>query len=116
MCWWIAEGSRDSEVKKALGKDPFLAVAVESAFPQQLVDSYGEEIRAHRLHREIMCTQIANDIAVEITSSPILTQLDTLDLSMGSLDAPTGLRLGKHIFTADKGDYYDITDDLPQKG
>ena len=34
---------------------------------------------------------------------------------MGALDAPTGLRLGKHIFVADKGDYYDIADGLPQK-
>ena len=40
---------------------------------------------------------------------------DTISVSMGSLNAPTGLRLGKHIFVADKGDYYDITDDLPQR-
>jgi len=35
--------------------------------------------------------------------------------SLGSLNSPTGLRLEKHIFVADKGDYYAITDDLPQK-
>ena len=34
--------------------------------------------------------------------------------SLGSLDAPTGLKLEKHIFTAGKGDYYEITDGLPQ--
>ena len=38
-----------------------------------------------------------------------------IGVSMGSLDAPTGLRLGRHIFVADKGDYYDITDGLPQE-
>jgi hypothetical protein len=38
-----------------------------------------------------------------------------LSVSLGSLDAPTGLRLERHIFTADKGDYYDIADDLPQR-
>lgn len=32
----------------------------------------------------------------------------------GSLDKPTGTRLTGHIFVADKGDYYDITDGLPQ--
>ena len=32
----------------------------------------------------------------------------------GTLDAPTGLAVKGHIFTADKGDYYDITDGLPQ--
>ena len=31
----------------------------------------------------------------------------------GTLDAPTGLRIGAHIYTADKSDYYDITDDVP---
>ena len=35
--------------------------------------------------------------------------------SLGSLDAPTGLALEKHIFVADKGDYYTIEDGLPQK-
>lgn len=32
----------------------------------------------------------------------------------GTLDSPTGLRLARHIWTADRGDYYDIADNLPQ--
>ncbi|MDO5621690.1 MAG: GFA family protein [Paracoccus sp. (in: a-proteobacteria)] len=36
------------------------------------------------------------------------------DLALGALDDPTGLRLERHIHTADKGDYYDISDGLPQ--
>jgi len=32
----------------------------------------------------------------------------------GTLESPTGLRAAKHIFIADKGDYYEITDALPQ--
>lgn len=40
---------------------------------------------------------------------------DNISVSMGALAAPTGLKLAKHIFVADKGDYYDITDDLPQR-
>lgn len=36
------------------------------------------------------------------------------NISAGSLDEPTGLSMTYHIFVADKGDYYDITDDLPQ--
>jgi hypothetical protein len=35
-------------------------------------------------------------------------------VGMGAFEAPTGARLGKHIFVAEKGDYYDITDGLPQ--
>ena len=40
---------------------------------------------------------------------------DTISISMGAFDAPTGLHLARHIFVADKGDYYDITDDLPRE-
>ena len=33
---------------------------------------------------------------------------------MGLFDGQTGAKLTHHIFTADKGDYYEITDGLPQ--
>ena len=39
---------------------------------------------------------------------------DHTSFSLGSLDEADGARLAKHIFTSDKGDYYDISDDLPQ--
>lgn len=39
---------------------------------------------------------------------------ENLSIMAGTLDAPTGLAVKGHIFTADKGDYYDITDGLPQ--
>ena len=40
---------------------------------------------------------------------------DWISVAMGALDAPTGTHLGKHIFTADKGDYYEIADGVPQE-
>ncbi|GAB5436020.1 GFA family protein [Falsiruegeria mediterranea] len=40
---------------------------------------------------------------------------DTTSFALGAVDGPTGLKLSKHIFTASKGDYYDIADGLPQK-
>jgi len=33
-------------------------------------------------------------------------------VALGALEAPTGLRLERHIFTADKGDYYEIADQV----
>ncbi|AXI44924.1 aldehyde-activating protein [Sulfitobacter sp. SK012] len=36
-------------------------------------------------------------------------------VALGALDGPTGLRLERHIFTADKGDYYEITDNVSQE-
>ncbi len=40
---------------------------------------------------------------------------DRIAIAAGALDGPTGLKTTGHIFVADKGDYYDITDDLPQR-
>jgi hypothetical protein len=40
---------------------------------------------------------------------------DWIGIAMGAFDPPTGTRLAVHIFTADKGDYYDIADGVPQK-
>jgi hypothetical protein len=37
-----------------------------------------------------------------------------IGVAMGAFDGPTGTRLKVHVFVADKGDYYDITDQLPQ--
>jgi hypothetical protein len=39
---------------------------------------------------------------------------DWIGVSMGAFDGPTGTRLKMHIFVADKGDYYEIADGLPQ--
>ena len=40
---------------------------------------------------------------------------DTISFALGALERPTGLALETHIFVADKGDYYDIGDGLPQR-
>lgn len=37
---------------------------------------------------------------------------ESVSLSAGTLDEPTGLRPLRHIFVADAGDYYEIGDDL----
>jgi hypothetical protein len=39
---------------------------------------------------------------------------DTIGVAMGAFDQPTGTHLHVHIFTADKGDYYEIADGVPQ--
>jgi hypothetical protein len=35
-------------------------------------------------------------------------------VAMGLFDGSSGLHLSKHTFVGDKGDYYEITDGLPQ--
>ena len=39
---------------------------------------------------------------------------DNLSIFAGSLDGETGQKTAGHIYVADKGDYYEITDGLPQ--
>lgn len=41
-------------------------------------------------------------------------ELDYVSVMAGAFDQPSGLRGEKHIYTADKGDYYSIHDELPQ--
>lgn len=41
-------------------------------------------------------------------------QRDRIAIAMGAFDRPTGVKLGLHIFVADKGDYYDIGDGVQQ--
>ncbi|MEM8776298.1 MAG: GFA family protein [Pseudomonadota bacterium] len=38
-----------------------------------------------------------------------------MSLEAGIMDQPTRTQLSEHIFVADKGDYYELTDGLPQK-
>ncbi|MGV6839621.1 MAG: GFA family protein [Planktomarina sp.] len=37
-----------------------------------------------------------------------------MSIMAGTLDGATGLKTRGHIFCADKGDYYDLLDDLPK--
>ncbi len=39
---------------------------------------------------------------------------DWIAVSIGAFDPPTNTSLSMHIFVADKGDYYEISDGLPQ--
>ena len=53
---------KEELIASDLGQDVYMANAVKTAFPPRMVDEYSNEILEHRLHREIMATQIANDI------------------------------------------------------
>jgi glutamate dehydrogenase len=57
-----------------LGDDPYLASVVKRAFPERLVREYPEDVAEHRLYREIMATQIANDIVNRMGLNFVLRQ------------------------------------------
>ncbi len=37
-----------------------------------------------------------------------------IGISLGAFDKPTKVKLSQHIYVAEKGDYYEITDGIPQ--
>jgi hypothetical protein len=39
---------------------------------------------------------------------------DTISIFAGTLDQPTNLTMVEHIYVADKGDFYQLNDDLPK--
>lgn len=46
--------------------------------------------------------------------NPTIEGYQFIAIAMGVFDTPTGTRLAKHTFVVDKGDYYDIDDNVPQ--
>lgn len=63
--------------------------------------------------------KVRRGFCVECGTSLFFDPLDTIKhdwigIAMGAFDSPTGTQLALHIFVAEKGDYYEITDNLPQ--
>ncbi|MBU6952978.1 NAD-glutamate dehydrogenase [Hahella sp. HN01] len=55
---WLKETLIDSD----LVDHEYLANELHTEFPQMLVDKFGRQMRDHRLRREIIATQVANDM------------------------------------------------------
>ena len=65
---------KEALIDSDLGLDPYLSRAVYTAFPERLVETYRDELQQHRLHREIMCTQVANDLVNRMGLNFVLRQ------------------------------------------
>lgn len=72
----------------------------------------GEEnlswFRSSEKVRRGFCSTCGSNLFWDPIGKPVIA------VAMGAFERPTGTKLGKHIFVADKGDYYDIADGLPQ--
>lgn len=53
---------KEKLVDSTVPDDTYMLQAVETAFPQRLRDDYNSNIHSHRLRREIISTQLANDM------------------------------------------------------
>ncbi|WP_439107525.1 NAD-glutamate dehydrogenase [Congregibacter sp.] len=65
---------KEELIASDLGTDVHLLQAVSTAFPPKLREIYPEEMAEHRLRREIMCTQVANDIVNRMGLNFVLRQ------------------------------------------
>lgn len=85
---------------------------VSTDLPRDRVRIHGEEhVRWYQSSPKVrrgFCATCGSALFWEPNTKPILA------IAMGAFDKPTGTKLRIHIFTADKGDYYEITDGLPQ--
>lgn len=53
---------KEALATEELATDPYLATALERPFPPVLLERYPEVLQNHRLRKEIIATQLANDI------------------------------------------------------
>ncbi|TWI53866.1 glutamate dehydrogenase [Pseudomonas duriflava] len=53
---------KEQLLKSSVPDDEYLSRDMHSAFPQRLTEEFGEAMQRHRLKREIVSTQIANDL------------------------------------------------------
>lgn len=53
---------KEALLKSRVPDDDYLAREMQTAFPARLTQKFGEAMRRHRLKREIVSTQIANDL------------------------------------------------------
>ncbi|MEM1189785.1 MAG: NAD-glutamate dehydrogenase [Pseudomonadota bacterium] len=65
---------KEQLIETDLGADRSLAAAVATAFPERLSATFAEDIEEHRLRREILCTQVANDIVNRMGLNFVLRQ------------------------------------------
>jgi len=83
-----------------------------SDVPREALSVEGEEhVRWYRSSAKVrrgFCSVCGSSLFFDPDTTPWIA------VSMGLFDTPTGTRQSKHIFTADKGDYYEIGDGLPQ--
>lgn len=64
--------------------------------------------RSSETARRAFCTECGSSLFWELDGE------GATSIGSGTLDGSSGIRQVKHIYVADKGDYYDIADGLPQ--
>ena len=70
---------KEALISSTVPDNDYISAAVETAFPQRISEEYGELVYSHRLRREIIATQLANDVVNHMG----ITYLNRMILSTG---------------------------------
>lgn len=88
-----------------------LYFAASNASEADVVVTGGEAVSWYRASEEAgrgFCRTCGSALFWKLDGS------DVISIMAGSFDQPSGLVGGEHIFCADKGDFYQLSDGLPQ--
>lgn len=85
---------------------------VSTDVPRAAVTIHGEERLTWYRSSEKVRRGFCSTCGAALFWDPIYK--DFIGIAMGAFEAPTGTRLRIHIHVADKGDYYELADGLPQ--
>ncbi len=88
-------------------------VFVSTDVPRERVTIHGgEHVRWYRSSEKVrrgFCATCGSSLFWD----PI--HRDWIGIAMGAFDGPTETRIAIHVHVADKGDYYELADGIPQK-
>lgn len=59
---YVKAGVKEELIESALGDDDYMARELAAVFPPRLIEQYGDQLRGHRLRREIVAMQVANEM------------------------------------------------------
>ena len=86
---------------------------VSTDVPRSALTTHGEENLTWYKKSEIVRLGFCSHCGSSLFWDPLVR--DWIGVAMGAFDSPTGTRIGIHVHVAEKGDYYEIVDGLPQK-
>ena len=78
---------KEDLVETDIASDPYIAGFIEGAFPQKIARDFKEPLYRHRLRREIIATQIANDIVNNMGISFAQRLMESTGAGVGELAA-----------------------------
>ncbi len=88
-------------------------IFVSTDVPKAAVTVHGEENLTWFQSSEKVRRGFCRTCGASLFWDPVFR--DWIGVAMGAFDGPTDTKLHIHVHVDSKGDYYDITDDLPQK-